>query len=270
MNSVISKITYKIFIMNPFTTEIKNKLMQETIEMNGNINNAKVVVHLKNDYEDIYLFGMDEQENRYFAIRENEWNKNREMGAHPFENFFDNQLIEIPMDRPFFAKIYSETGEKKYLDEEKKNYTRKFKIDTINDNSFIIVIRLIEIEEIGSENFKSIISKDSDPEFVGVEPNSINYQNFKKISNNNQVICLDLDKDFSYLIKSITDDNIRRQIKLYQPLSQEVNLTIDFDLSDFFNRNTDSNNIPKECPNCKDIYLEEFETCEYCGYTRYI
>jgi len=44
---------------------------------------------------------------------------------------------------------------------------------------------------------------------------------------------LDLDKDFSYQKKNITDDNINRQIKLYIPSSQNINLKIDNDLSDF-------------------------------------
>lgn len=25
----------------------------------------------------------------------------------------------------------------------------------------------------------------------------------------------------------------------------------------------------KPCPNCEDMYLEKYETCEFCGYTRY-
>ena len=100
--------------MNPITIEIKNKLIAATKAMNENLDNAKIVVHLQSDYEDIYLFGMDENENRYFGIRENEWNKNREMGSHPIENFINCQLIEIPVEKPFFAKIYSQAGQKEY------------------------------------------------------------------------------------------------------------------------------------------------------------
>ena len=150
---------------------------------------------------------------------------------------------------------------------------RKFKVDTLNNNRFIIVVRLIEIEEIGPESFKSIITKDGSPEFIGIEPNSLNHRNFENIRTNNQVIMLDLDKDFSYLIKNITDDNISKQIRLYIPSSHNINLKIDSDLSDFFNRNSNSNydsgEYTIECPDCGESYLEKYETCEFCGYTRY-
>ena len=148
---------------------------------------------------------------------------------------------------------------------------RKFKVDTLNDNRHIIVARLIEIEEIGPENFQSIITKDSNPEFIGLEPYSLNHSNFENVRRNNQVIILDLDKDFKYLIKNITDDNISKQIKLYIPSKENINLKIDAVLSDFFNEN--SHNLSEEytieCPNCGDSYLEKYETCEICGYTRY-
>ena len=83
---------------------------------------------------------------------------------------------------------------------------------------------------------------------------------------------LDLDKDFSYQKKNITDDNINRQIKSYIPSSQNINLKIDNDLSDFFNRENKLNSpdyFHKECPHCEDVFLEKYETCEFCGYTRY-
>ena len=48
--------------MNPITIEIKNQLIGATKAMNENLDYAKIVVHLKNNYEDIYLLGMDENE----------------------------------------------------------------------------------------------------------------------------------------------------------------------------------------------------------------
>ena len=149
---------------------------------------------------------------------------------------------------------------------------KKFKVDTLNINPFIVVVRLIEIIEIGPEDFKSILTNDGCPEFIGIERNSLNYQNFENIRVNNQVIMLDLDKVFSDQKKNITDDNINRQIKLYIPSSQNINLKIDNDLSDFFNRENKLNSpdyFHKECPHCEDVFLEKYETCEFCGYTRY-
>jgi len=40
---------------------------------------------------------------------------------------------------------------------------KKFKVDTLNINPFIVVVRLIEIIEIGPEDFKSILTNDGCP-----------------------------------------------------------------------------------------------------------
>lgn len=148
---------------------------------------------------------------------------------------------------------------------------KKFKIENTQNNGHIIVVRLIEIEEIGSENFKSIISRDSDPEFVGVIPNSKNHQMFENIKHNNQVINLDLDKDFRYEIKNLNYEYGTKQIKFYLPLNNSIKILIDYDLSSFFNQknNNYEDDFETECPNCEDIYLEKYDTCEYCGYTRH-
>ena len=120
-----------------------------------------------------------------------------------------------------------------------QNKMRKFLVDDINrNNKSAIIVRLLEVEEIGDQNNKSVITKDGSPEFVAVWPDTTILRNFEKLLKTNQVITVDFFRDFNCQIT--TDSLTKRKVNLYIPLSDETQFSIDYELTDFFNQISNS------------------------------
>ena len=146
------------------------------------------------------------------------------------------------------------------------------------------LIRVFEIEVLNFGSSKTSITHSSKPIYLLVKMGTHTIDFFHNVGQKKLNVSFNLKEHFFQDMRQVDDEFGNRGVEVNIPIypnsifptlkpgdefKMGSNSCLDEDEDEDDYENDYEDEYTKPCPNCEDMYLEKYETCEFCGYTRY-
>lgn len=154
-----------------------------------------------------------------------------------------------------------------------------YKIDLVKTGTNMALVRIFEIEVLEFGSSKTSITHNSKPFYLLVQMGTPTVDFFHNSNKNKLYVTFDLKEHFVQVMREINDKFGNRHTEVHIPKypnsifatikpGDELETENDSEYAGEFDYDNEDD-YKKPCPNCEEMYLEKYEMCENCGYTRY-